>query len=239
MELLYTANPDKKCRFGISNPFAIDFTNPRICFCLNDSPTPIWRIIDWIEKSVDKPLHVDCYDNTFRTFTKDSPFCFEYKHYIDRDGEDNLNVIEAIMECVDEEESEDEEEQTEMTLGELRDFLSSACFDHNIRLKYGFHKPHSYRENYFEVAVEPTTNVSINMMLDSLKDATRGGYVGYKGGEFYYSYDTPIHIAEYGCGEIPFALNKIIKYINNCDRCEYYADTSDYPLYRDYYGDDY
>ena len=224
LELLYKANPDEKCIFAISNPFAIDFTNPRVCFIINDSPTKIWEIIDYIEKKLTKPLPVNCYVDAVRSFTMDSPFCFEWHYYIDEDSSAyNSMVIDAIASCIqsDSESEEEDEEQMDMTIEEMKDLLQNANFDFDIPLPYGFHKPHSYREYYDEVAFEPTTDVSINSMLDSLEDATQGEYIGYKGGEFYYSDCTLMHIANYGCGEIPGYLNKIIKCIRNFDIDDY------------------
>jgi len=69
-----------------------------------------------------------------------------------------------------------------MFLEELIDRLKKE--DPNTRVPVGFHNPHSYRGDYFQVAFEPVENVTIGEMLECAKEALGTTYTGYKGGNF-------------------------------------------------------
>ncbi len=80
-----------------------------------------------------------------------------------------------------------------MNLGELIKILESQNPD--TVLSEGFHKPHSYRGYYDELAFEPTTLVSIREMLVSCKEALGTTYEGWKGGMFTMTEYTDVYLA--------------------------------------------
>lgn len=80
-----------------------------------------------------------------------------------------------------------------MKLGKMYSFLLQQ--PQNRTCSYGFTNPHSYRGCYDELAFEPTNNVTIEHMVSCCKRAVSETFFGWKGGEFTYTEDTPIHIA--------------------------------------------
>jgi hypothetical protein len=74
--------------------------------------------------------------------------------------------------------------------------LESLPIDKIIR--NGLKNPHSWRENYPELAFEPAHNVSIKDMLNEAKDCVDKTFTGWKGGDFKMSGDTRIHVATIG-----------------------------------------
>ena len=91
-----------------------------------------------------------------------------------------------------------------MTLKEFRDYIQS--FPKDTKFNYGVSYPFSWRGIYDEVAFElldePMTRES---MLYNINAAYVEIFTGYKGGEFRYDDDTPIHfedsISEWTDGE--------------------------------------
>lgn len=75
--------------------------------------------------------------------------------------------------------------------------------DKTIELPVGFHRPHSYRGDYSEVAFEITEDITIQRMLDEVKSAIGTVYEGYKGGNYLMrDYTTAWLVLEEGvCGE--------------------------------------
>ncbi|MFD9004430.1 hypothetical protein ACFV0T_26315 [Streptomyces sp. NPDC059582] len=69
-----------------------------------------------------------------------------------------------------------------MTLGELIAALETANPQQIV--KHGFHNPHSYRGDYYDLAFEPTTNITVADMLEAARSAVGATYQGWKGGDF-------------------------------------------------------
>jgi hypothetical protein len=66
----------------------------------------------------------------------------------------------------------------------------------------GFHKPHSYRGHYSELAVQPAQNVTVRSMLECLEGSIGKTFHGYKGGTYKMAACTSAYLAEFGsCGE--------------------------------------
>lgn len=97
-----------------------------------------------------------------------------------------------------------------MNLGRLIEILEVENPDKVI--KDGFHKPHSHRWDYRELAFEPKQNARIGDMLKCAKDSLGQSFQGYKGGDFHMDEYTTVCIANYGsCGEeIPEMLLKLL-----------------------------
>lgn len=83
-----------------------------------------------------------------------------------------------------------------MLLGELITQLAAA--DQTLVLPYGFHKPHSYRGYYTDLAFEPTTGITVADMLTAARSALGTTYQGYKGGDFQMGEHSDCWLAEYG-----------------------------------------
>lgn len=84
-----------------------------------------------------------------------------------------------------------------MTLKELIEFLEQH--DPATVVPFGFHDPHSYRGNYYELAFQPKENTTVDEMLACAKSAMGNIYGGYKGGFYAMDEGTPVWLAEYGC----------------------------------------
>ena len=69
-----------------------------------------------------------------------------------------------------------------MTLGEIITALKAAN-PHQI-VHHGFHNPHSYRGDYYDLAFEPATDITIAEMLEAAESAVGATYQGRKGGDF-------------------------------------------------------
>lgn len=69
-----------------------------------------------------------------------------------------------------------------MNLGDLITRLAAA--DPNQVVRHGFHNPHSYRGDYWDLAFEPTPNITVAEMLTAARSALGTTYQGYKGGDF-------------------------------------------------------
>jgi hypothetical protein len=83
-----------------------------------------------------------------------------------------------------------------MTLGELIEFL--AARDPQKVVPLGFHKPHSYRGYYEDLAFEPCEQTTVGAMLACAKEALGHTYTGYKGGEYTMEEWTKVWLSEYG-----------------------------------------
>ena len=145
-------------------------------------------------------------------FTKDSLFMIRN----DLTGEKKNLLIDELCEIISEKINEDYAKRFEpelyVTLDELRDMLSNA---YNGYCEYGFHNPHSYRENYDEVGFEPASDVSVAEMLSCVKRALGDSFSGYHGWDFSFGSSTRAHISNEGCGEIPQMMQKVIWSIRN------------------------
>lgn len=69
-----------------------------------------------------------------------------------------------------------------MILGSLISVLNR--YDKTLKLRLGFHKPHSHRGDYSQLAFELKFNVTIGEMLVSCHEALDNNYTGWKGGEY-------------------------------------------------------
>lgn len=67
-------------------------------------------------------------------------------------------------------------------LGHIIDRLRAA--DPHKICRIGFHRPHSYRGYYEDLAFEPIENISVGAMLAAAESADGSTYDGWKGGEF-------------------------------------------------------
>ena len=87
--------------------------------------------------------------------------------------------------------------QSQVTLGKLIEALESLDRDRLIR---GIVEPHSYRGYYSDLAFEPTEDTqTVENALRIAKECLGEKFVGYKGGDFYMTKNTPLWIAHYGC----------------------------------------
>tara|TARA_R110002012_G_scaffold185098_1_gene351687 strand:- start:1294 stop:1629 length:336 start_codon:yes stop_codon:yes gene_type:complete len=80
-----------------------------------------------------------------------------------------------------------------MSLGRLIKALES-CPEGAV-FKEGFSNPHSYRGDYYELAVEPTFDVTREEMLACLQSVLNTELEGYKGGEFIMHEDVDVYLA--------------------------------------------
>ena len=87
-----------------------------------------------------------------------------------------------------------------MNLGTLADIVAQWTDDAYV-FSIAFDEAHSYRGYYDEVAFEPATGVSVGKIKQQIERAFNETFTGYKGGEFQYSADTPVHLAYYGSAE--------------------------------------
>lgn len=83
-----------------------------------------------------------------------------------------------------------------MTLGALIQFLEKL--DPKMVVPEGFHRPHSYRGYYDELAFEPKPYVTVKEMLKAAKSAVSETYRGYKGGDFTMTPSTTVWVANEG-----------------------------------------
>lgn len=83
-----------------------------------------------------------------------------------------------------------------MTLGELIEELKKEPRDKVLPL--GFHKPHSYRGYYDELAFELCENVAVGEVLDTAQGAVASTYSGWKGGEYEMHESTDCWLAKEG-----------------------------------------
>lgn len=81
-------------------------------------------------------------------------------------------------------------------LNTIIDFLKQR--DPNEVPPVGFCNPHSYRGYYDEVAFEPTTNVTVEQMLQSCNRALCDTFTGWKGGEYTYDNYTQCWLSHKG-----------------------------------------
>lgn len=88
-----------------------------------------------------------------------------------------------------------------LTLGEVIDRLEQE--DPATRIAVGFHRPHSYRGYYDEVAFEVTTAITIADMLNAARGALGATFQGWKGGDYTMSEHTAAWLVqeEGDCGE--------------------------------------
>ena len=69
-----------------------------------------------------------------------------------------------------------------MNLGDIITRLEAA--DPQQVVRHGFHNPHSYRGDYYDLAFEPATNITVADMLEAARSAVGATYQGWKGGDF-------------------------------------------------------
>lgn len=66
------------------------------------------------------------------------------------------------------------------------------------RVPVGFHRPHSYRGFYYDLAFEPLADTTVGAMLDCARSALGATYEGWKGGEYTMGEYTSCWVAEEG-----------------------------------------
>ena len=71
------------------------------------------------------------------------------------------------------------------------------------KVRFGIHAPHSYRGYYEHIAFEPTTEMTIEEILNVAKSVLDEMFEGYKGGDFTMCKDTPVWIANWGSSGWP------------------------------------
>ena len=91
-----------------------------------------------------------------------------------------------------------ERSATQMTLGQLVAELEKLPPDRTV---VGFGNPHSYRGYYSDLAFEPVEDeiTFINLLTVCREECMGQKFVGYKGGDFYMTAETPVWISDYGC----------------------------------------
>ena len=83
-------------------------------------------------------------------------------------------------------------------LGQVIEMLEKQPPEKKIKLGWGKGSSHSYRGYYYQLAFEPKENVTIKEMLDEAKSAVGSTYMGWKGGNFKMSNDSPVNLAVVG-----------------------------------------
>ena len=91
-----------------------------------------------------------------------------------------------------------------MVLKDLIEWLEGC--DAGIVLPHGFHRPHSYRGFYDELAFVPAENVTIGSMLECAREALGKTYTGYKGGCYKMGEYTNVWLAEWGSTGEPISV---------------------------------
>jgi hypothetical protein len=111
-----------------------------------------------------------------------------------------------------------------MTLGELIAVLKAE--DQALVVPRGFAHPHSYRGYYFQLAFEPSENVTVGSMLADAENAVGAVFTGWKGGNYTMSEHTKVWLAHRGnCGEeIGPTLLKLMLSEANASRASAPAD---------------
>ena len=84
-----------------------------------------------------------------------------------------------------------------MSLNELIEWLEAQ--NQTIVCPIGFHRPHSYRGYYEDVAFEPKADVTVAEMLASAKSALGQTFYGWKGGEYECLGSERVWLAWQGC----------------------------------------
>jgi hypothetical protein len=103
-----------------------------------------------------------------------------------------------------------------MTLGEL--ILALDKIDPQTRVPRGFHKPHSYRGYYEQLAFEPAENISIGEMLAAARSALGKTFTGYKGGDYLMHEYVDCWISKYGHADGNGIGETLIWYMANWER---------------------
>lgn len=83
-----------------------------------------------------------------------------------------------------------------MELKTLIEYLRREPEDKIIR--EGFHKPHSYRGYYDQLAFQPLENARVGDMLAAAESCIGRVFFGYKGGEYTMNKNSDCWISEYG-----------------------------------------
>lgn len=70
--------------------------------------------------------------------------------------------------------------------------------DPNLVMPIGFHEPHSWRGDYYNLAFEPARNIKVGAVLAAAESALGATYEGYKGGDFTMNEHSTCHLDHYG-----------------------------------------
>jgi len=103
-------------------------------------------------------------------------------------------------------ENQKQRTKTQMTLGDFIEILEQIPKNKKID---GLINPHSYRGYYSDLAFEKSSNKkTVKETIEMCKKCLGEKFIGYKGGDFYMTKNTPIWNAFYGmCGKKIINLN--------------------------------
>lgn len=90
--------------------------------------------------------------------------------------------------------------ESQMTLGDMIAVLDAIPKETQVP---ALSNPHSYRGFYEDLAFQSSRDgatISASSLLDVCKSCIGRKFMGYKGGEYVMSEDTPLWVAEYGRG---------------------------------------
>jgi len=79
-----------------------------------------------------------------------------------------------------------------MTLGEYIEKLKTL--DPEKKVPIGLGGPHSWRGRYDELAFEPVKDTTVKEMLEAAESALNSYQHGWKGGDYFMTEETPIHV---------------------------------------------
>lgn len=81
-----------------------------------------------------------------------------------------------------------------LDLGEVIHTLKNHDPDTTLRL--GFHRPHSYRGDYMDLAFEIAENVTVGAMLADARSAVGATFEGWKGGDYTMDKNDPVWLVQ-------------------------------------------
>ena len=107
-----------------------------------------------------------------------------------------MNNIQAMINGMNLE-LQRERSETQMTLGEMIQFLEGEDPEMMI---HGIGTLDSYRGYYEDLAFSPALgSATVQNLLDTCRGAMGKTFTGYKGGDYLMGESTPLWFAEYGC----------------------------------------
>ena len=86
-----------------------------------------------------------------------------------------------------------------MNLGQMLQMFQNVE-DKSKILKWGISEPFSWRGIYSEVCFSIEKNVSVEECIEKIEEVLSETFYGYKGGEYIYDMDTPVHFEADGSG---------------------------------------
>lgn len=100
-----------------------------------------------------------------------------------------------------------------MNLGELSKIVDSWT-DNEFVFSIGFSTPHSYRGYYEDLSFELSLSISVQHIKDSLNMTYENTFTGWKGGEYSYWHDTPVHLSYRGHADDDYGY-EFMELVNN------------------------